>query len=239
MNNDNLQKKIEQKVLERLRGGKIAMRSRAYFATRVTLTIAVSLLILMCSAYILSFIAFSIHESGEQFLLGFGGRGIRTFFALFPWLALLADIALILFLEWLLQKFKFGYRISLLALFGAAAAASALIAFAIGLTPLHGNLLDLADRGNLPVLREMYEGIRDSHRDQGVLRGTIISIQGNRIVITHDDRDHDADDGTRTVILPVGYSTTMFSIGERVYVFGAAASTTIQAYGVNQLSPDQ
>jgi hypothetical protein len=239
MSDANLQQKIQQKVLERLKRGDVRMHSRAYFLVRIILAAALSLLVLILSAYVLSFIAFSIHESGEQFLLGFGARGIETFFALFPWIAILVDIVLILVLEWLLQGFKFAYRISLLLLFGIVIVVSGLIASAIALTPLHLSLLGMADRNDLPVIGEMYESIRDSHDSQGIFRGSVTSIQDNVIVITHDDGDHDADDGTRTIILPIGYSTSTLSVGDRVYVFGAATGTVIQAYGIERLSPDQ
>ena len=150
------------------------------------------------------------------------------------------DIALIFFLEWLLQSFKFGYRFSLLTLFGIAVLASVLIAAAIGLTPIHSDLLGMADRGDdLPLVGNMYESVRDPHEDQGIFRGTVAAVQGDQIVITHDDGDHDADDGTRIVTLPAGYSPTTFIVGERVYVLGAQGSTTVQAYGIGQLSPDQ
>ena len=239
MNNENLQQEIQQKVFERLERGKITMRSRTYFLARATLAIVVSFVVLVLSAYVLSFIAFDVHESGEQFLLGFGARGVYAFLALFPWITLGIDIVLIFFLEWLLQSFKFGYRFSLLTLFGVAVVVSMLIAVLIGLTPVHDALLGMADRGDLPVIGELYESVRGSHEDQGIFRGTIEAIQGDQIVITHDDGDHDTDDGTRTVTLPAGYSTTTFSVGERVYVFGAPGSTTVQAYGVDHLSPDQ
>jgi len=239
MSEPNLQQKIQQKVLERLKRGDVHMRSRSYFIARAVLAIAVSVLVLLLSAYVLSFIAFSIHESGEQFLLGFGTRGVETFFTLFPWVSIVIDILLILALEWLLQSFKFGYRISLLLLFGIVIVGSGLIASAISLTPLHMSLLGMADRDDLPVIGEMYESIRDSHEGQGVFRGTVTSIQGNEIIIFHNDGDHDADDGTRTIILPAGYSTSTLSIGDRVYVFGAATGTVIQAYGIEPLSSDQ
>lgn len=239
MTMDGLQQRIRKNVIERIERGEVSMRSRAYFVVRVALAAAVALLVLVLSAYILSFVVFSIHESGEQFLLGFGARGILVFLALFPWLTLAVDIALIFFLEWLLQSFKFGYRSSLLALFGVAATFSVVVAALIGLTPAHGYLLKMADRGDLPIVGRLYRSIRDSHEDRGVFRGTITGIQGDRITIAHDDHDHDADDGTRIVILPEDYSTTTFGVGERVYVFGTPGSTTIQAYGVNRLSSDQ
>jgi hypothetical protein len=239
MNDENIQQKIQQKVFERLTRGNVTMRSRAYFVGRAALAILVMLVVLALSAYVLSFIMFSIHESGEQFLLGFGERGLTAFLKLFPWGTLIVDIALIFFLEWLLQSFKFGYRFSLVAVFWAVVLASMIIAALIGLTPIHNDFLEMADRGDLPVVGEMYESVRGSHEEQGVFRGTIVAIQGDTITITHEDGDHDTDDGTRTVTLPSGYSTTTFSVGERVYVFGTQGSTTIQAYGVDHLSPDQ
>ena len=238
MSEQDIQQDIQQKVFERLKQGGVRMHPRAYFIARVLLAGAISLVVLLLSAYVLSFISFSVHESGEQFLLGFGMRGVETFFTLFPWLATLIDITLIAVLEWFLQSFKFGYRVSLLMLLGMVLVASGLIASAIALTPLHDHLLGLADEGRLPVVGDAYESVRDSHQDQGIFRGTVASIQGSEIIITHDDGDHDADDGTRTVFLPAGYSMPLF-VGDRVYVFGEATGTMIQASGVELLSPDQ
>lgn len=240
MNNDPLQKHIPEKVIERISREKIPMRSRAHFIIRIALTGTVSMLALILSAYVLSFIAFSIHESGEQFLLGFGMRGVRIFLVLFPWGALIADTLLIVLLEWLLQRFAFGYRIPLLKLFGLLAALAAFGAFLIGLTPIHSTILDTADQGSVPVIGEWYERIRTSREENGIFRGTISSIQEDRITITHDDTDHDADDGTHTIILPAGYPADALRIGERVYVLGTqTGTTTVQALGIDRLSPDQ
>jgi len=238
MSEDNLPQEIQQKVFERIRGGKARVHTRAYFAARIILTAAVALLALAVSTFVLSFILFSVHESGEQFLLGFGGRGVATFLALFPWLLLIADIVLLFVLEWLLQGFKWGYRFSLLSVFLTVLILSAALATLLSFTPLHRALLDRADRNDLPVVGNMYENIRSSHGAQGVFRGTITSIRGNEIVITHDDGDHDEDDGTWTVTLPQR-GVPALSIGDRVYVFGSSNGQSVEAYGIQMLSPDQ
>jgi len=235
MSEQDIQREIQKNVLERIKAAR--MHTRAYFVVRFLFTAAVALLALAVSAFVLSFIVFSVHESGEQFLLGFGLQGVATFFVLFPWLSLAADVALLFLLEWLLQGFKFGYRISLLSVFLCVLAASALLAIIVDLTPIHGALLDQADRGSLPIVGEMYEGIRGSHEGQGIFRGTVTSVQGNDITITHNDGDHDADDGTWTVALPQGGPA--FQVGDRVYVFGSLNGQTVRAYGIEKLSPDQ
>lgn len=239
MNERDLQLEIQNKVLERLKRGGVLMRSRWYFVGRIALSAAVSLLVLALSAYIISFIVFSLHESGEQFLLGFGARGVQTFLALFPWLPALADVALVVFLELLLQGFKFGYRVSLLTLFCIVLAASGMLAAAINLTPFNLQLLGLADRGDLPVIGQAYEDIRSSHRDAGIFRGAITATSGNEITISHDDGDHDEDDGTWNVILPPGYATSTLSVGERVYVLGTPSGPIVQAEGMEEMSPGQ
>ena len=214
------------------------MHPKAYFIFHIALTMAVAVGTFILSALVLSFIVFSVHESGEQFLLGFGGQGIATFFAIFPWLSLIADIALLFLLEWLLQGFKLGYRFSLISVFAGVLVLSALLAVLVGLTPIHRTLLDRADKGALPLIGGMYEGIRDSHQERGIFRGTITSVQDNQIIISHDDGDHDADDGTQTVVLPQD-GAVQLQAGDRVYVFGNAGGGVIQAFGVQKLSDDQ
>ena len=238
MNNDP--NYIAQKVLEKVRTGDVHMHTKAYFIFRMALTALLAILTLAVSVWVVSFIFFSIHESGELFLLGFGSRGALVFLSLFPWLSLIVDLGLLLLLEWLLQGFKFGYRISLFSIFLGILFFSIVLGIAFNFLPVHSMLLDRADNDQLPILGEMYESIRDSHQDQGVFRGTVVSLQGSQFVIAHTDLDHDSDDGTRTVSMQPGtVLTTPLRIGERVYVLGNLVDGVIQARGIEELSPDQ
>jgi len=240
MNESGLEQKIRDTVLARIESGKAHMHPRAYFAARIVLTGAVVILALALSAFVLSFAVFSIHESGEQFLLGFGTKGIVTFLQLFPWLSLVADVALLFLLEWLLQSFKFGYRVSLLSIFIAMFLTSTVLALLINLTPAHMLLLDRADRGQLPVIGELYEGVRDSHQDQGVFRGTVVSSAGPTSTIMHNDGDHDTDDGIHEVITASSTDVDApIKPGDRIYIFGTESGSEIHAEGIRHLSDDQ
>ncbi|MDR3571671.1 MAG: hypothetical protein P4L81_05780 [Candidatus Pacebacteria bacterium] len=235
MNEQDLQKRIRENVLERVK--RVPIRSRAYFIARIALSAIVSLFVLALSAYVLSFIAFSLHESGEQFLLGFGIRGIQTLFVLFPWVPTIADILLVIFLEWLLQGFKFAYRIPLITLFAVVFTMSGVLAAGIYSTPLNGQLLGLADRGNLPLIGQAYEDIHNSHHDAGVFRGTITAITGDQITVSHNDYDRDLDDRALTIALPAGYATSTLSIGEQVFVLGTPNGPVVQADGMEEMPP--
>lgn len=225
--------KIRDAVLAQVRQKRVWMRPRWYFMARVTLAGAVALVALLLSSLVLSFIAFSLHEGGELLLLGFGFAGIATFLRLFPWLLLGLDIVVLAFLEWLLQGFRWGYRVSLLSVFVAVFAASALLAALINTTPLHANLLNRADRGELPILGELYEGIRAPRHDQGIYRGTIESVNGPNVTISGTKGDGDAKQGTHTIVVPPAEVGT-FRVGEHVYILGTPEGQQVQAEGMER-----
>ena len=237
MNEQNLEKNIKNNVLEIVRGGHVHIRSKFYFIAHLIITILVAVLSLSISAFIISFVFFSIHESGEQFLLGFGSQGILTFLLLFPWTALALDIIFLLLLEWLIQGFKFGYRISLLTIFLSVFVCSTIVGLLVNITPVHKTLLKLADGGNLPIIGEMYESLHDSHTDQGVFRGNVVSIQGNEIIIMRNDRDHDSDEIERTITLPP--NSPVLNIGDSVYIFGSSTGQTVGVMGIQKFPAEQ
>ena len=227
-----MEQNIKTNVLELIREGKIHPHSRAYFAVRFIATILVALLALGVSVFVVSFIFFSIHESGEQFLLGFGRQGLFTFLILFPWTSLVLDLVILLLLEWLLQGFKFGHRISLLMIFVYVFILSSIIGLLINFTPIHRTLLKLADRGELPLIGEVYESLHNSHTSQGVFKGSVSSINGNMIVITKNDLDLDGDEITRTITLPP--NSPSLNIGDNVYILGSASGTSVEVVGIQK-----
>src|ERR1035437_124356 len=225
---------IKNIVLKKIRQGNIHMRPRIYFIIQIILVIAVALVALIASTFVISFTFFSIHESGELFLLGFGIRGLFTFLSLFPRFTLLVTIILIFILEWLLRHFKFNYRVPILNMFLITLLTTLIIGLLVVATPIHTSLLDKADKGELPIIGELYENIHIPHENNGEFRGVIISIATSTITITHNDRDSDTDDGVRTVLVPQGFDVSRLHMGDRIYVAGSIASSTITAYGLSK-----
>ena len=223
---------IKNKVFEKIRKGNIRIKPRIYFVMQVVLLVALSFLALALAVFIMSFVIFSLQESGEQFLLSFGHRGILTFLVLFPWTIFIIDILLFVIIEWLLRRFKFGHRIPVLYIFATIIGVAFIFSVIINFTQFHSFLLNKADNDELPVLGKWYESIHDSHAAQGVFRGNIISIQNNTFVMSHDDKDLDADDGTWTISLPSGSDILNLHIGDNVYVAGNVTGGIVHAYGI-------
>ena len=236
----NSHNSIRQNVLEKIKSGKVRKLPRVYFMLRIAATLFVSVLLLVVSAFVFSFMLFSFHESGEQFLLGFGLDGIVAFLMLFPWPLFVMDVLLLVLLEWLLQGFKFGYRIPLLNFGLGIFAVSFIVGALINLTPLHTFLLQRADNKELPVVGDAYEHIFDRHEQQGVCRGIVTDVNADdsSFVIHHNDRDQDVDDGAFTVSPAAGVVLPPVHVGDRVLVFGHPdQSQHIQARNVQVLPP--
>ena len=232
MNFMNENKDIKSLVLEKIQSGKINMRPRFYFVLKIATLILVAVLTLLVSSLLVSFIIFSLMASGMLFLFGFGLRGFLMFFLLFPWPLLILEVAFIILLEWLIKKFKFGYRLSLSRLLLVILAFSVVIGVVINVTPLHRDFQHRAEQRSLPLVGDFYRGIRRPQPSQEIFRGVV------------------SDAGTSSFVLSRKYFVTLppgmpgFAIpsnGDVVFVAGKLMpdSTTISAYGFQKFSaPD-
>ncbi|MDE1919133.1 MAG: hypothetical protein KGH56_00340 [Patescibacteria group bacterium] len=230
---------IRKSVLEKIRSGEVPMRSRAYFALRTVLVVVMSLLMLAAALFALSFMSFSVHESGVRFLLEFGEHGLVAFVALFPWHLLLISLLILVILEFLLNRFTPAYRFPFLRTFLWILVALIAGSTLVGFTPLHSFLLSEADRNELPVLGPFYEQVHDSHQEQGVYRGSVSSVDASGFIIAHDDSDKDSDEGSWHIVPPPGFDLGTLSVGEKVYVGGRLQSGVVYAYGVHSLSGEE
>ncbi|KND47087.1 MAG: hypothetical protein AB199_01505 [Parcubacteria bacterium C7867-004] len=239
MNDQTKQSATEETVLERIRSGEITMRPGSFFIAKVLFTLVVSLLVLLLSIWLASFISFDLRITGHESLLGFGSRGLALFFSIFPWGLATLDLILIALLVWMLQHFRFVYRTPLLFII------AILIVFgtASGLlfdreTGFHDDRFEEAEAGELPIpIQELYENVLPTApEDQGIYRGYVTGIVSGAFLMTYDDNDHDEDDGTWIVMGPSGFDTSALRIGDKVYVAGDRDGKTIEAYGVRTLA---
>jgi hypothetical protein len=135
----------------------------------------------------------------------------------------------------MLRYFKFSYHLPILRIFVYTVAATLFFSVLLTFTPIHINLLKKAEMNELPIIGGMYEAIHDSEQAKGVIRGNVISIQNNTFVLSHDDGDKDADDGTWNVIPPPNFNVSNLYLGEKLYVAGITAGNNFNAFGVHEL----
>jgi hypothetical protein len=235
----NENKNIKSSVLEKIQTGKINMRPRSYFLLEVASLMFVAFLTLITSSLLISFIIFSLVSSGKLFLFGFGARGFLMFFSVFPWPMLIVEIALIVLLEWLIKKFKFGYRSSLSRLVFFILLVSIAIGTIIDISPLHNVLQRKAERRSLPIVGSFYRGIRRPPPGQEIFRGTVSDVGTSSFVLRQDYGETGTSTKEYVIILPPGTSrTTILTIGDMVFVAGRLMfDDTVHAYGFQKFLP--
>jgi hypothetical protein len=229
----NQNKDIKNIVLEKIQTSKINMKPRFYFVLQVVSLIAVAVITLLVSSLLISFIIFSVIASGRLFLLGFGTHGFWMFLILFPWPLLIIEIALIILLEWLIKRFKFGYKLSLSRLVFAILLISILIGFIIVITPLHSTLQRRAEQRNLPLFGGYYRDIRRPPPGQEIFRGIVSDVGTSSFILNQEDEIGDVLNKKSLVVFPPGTPQVMVPMfGDTVFVAGQLMPDgTIQAYG--------
>jgi hypothetical protein len=246
---------IKKTVLEKIQAGDITMRPRVYFILKMALVVIIALIVLLTSAFFISFISFSLRVSGRLILLGFGWHGIEVFLLTFPWGILLIDLVFVVILERLLRTFKFGYRSPLVYLLGALVVVVVVAGLAIDQTPFHAEMWHAERSGGAPpFFGGMYDMVRQPPHAQGVFRGTVISMSiataGGPafFILKSDDNDSDIDDTATTsqlwkIFFPPNVSTMYglmsVSVGDQVLVAGNVLPDGVHEYGIEKVSsPD-
>lgn len=225
---------LKDKILEEIKSGEVKMRPRLYFTLKLVAVIVLTTGILCISVFILNFIVFGLRVSEHEALLGFGGRGLLMFIALFPWALVLGDIILIACLRLLLRHFQFGYKFPTLHLLAGLFFLSAILGFvADRATPLNDRLQAHHDRLPAP-LNNFYDDADDQPgRGSGICRCQIVSIDNNVLVVS------DTQDGSTTlrIVLPMDNphaTTSGLTIGDIVFIAGREHDGFIDAFGMRR-----
>jgi hypothetical protein len=160
--NEPQKNNFKERVLKRIEADDVKAYSKAHFALRMMLLIVVSILILLVSICLFSYICFSVRMSGHGSLSGPGQNGILTFLQFFPWTQLAIDIILVGLLQWLLRKFRFGYHIPVLHLLCALLIVTGATGYVVYReTGFNEMLLQQAEQNHLPPpLENLYKNLR-------------------------------------------------------------------------------
>jgi len=229
---------LKEQLLKDIRSGEVAMRPRYFFILKIAVLTTVASAVLVVSIFIINFILFGVRINHHQELLGFGSKGLLAFLRVFPWFLLLLDVALVILLEYLLRRFKFGYKIPALYLLGGLLAGTLLAGFALDRGTYFNDRMLERSRHLPPGLGHFYEGARRPPPPGGGLcRCTILAIEGSTLTV------EDTRNGTTTlvVLLPNNdpyATTTALQVGDTILIAGKEENGVIRAFGVRKLSSE-
>lgn len=230
MNNQE-QKSIKDRVLEKIKTGQVKMQPRFYFILKTILIMGGVFLAAALIIFLISFISFHLRTSGVWYLPGFGFRGLGIYLRLLPWFLIFVSVVLIFVLEILAKRFSFVYHRPILYSLLAIISIAVIGGFVIEKTPLHPKLLLRAREGKLPLAGSMYRNF-GMPKFKDVHRGVVEEVVENGFKIrTFDGR-------LLTVILirdtrfPFGKEVKK---GDSVVVMGEREDDAVRAFGVRKI----
>ncbi len=225
---------LVDKVLGKLKSGKVKMKPKACFILKTLLIILGIVAIAFFVLYLISFIAFVLRVSGIWFLPGFGFHGIRPFFVSMPWLLILTVALLIVVLEILVRHFAFSYRRPILYSVLAIVAFALLASFIIGKTQFHSGLFLRAQERRLPIAGEFYRGF-GMPKFHDVHPGIVSEITDDGFII-------ETREGQALTVIVVSETRFPFGTGikesDAVMVLGKEDNGAIQASDIRKISDD-
>lgn len=238
MNEENIiNNNIKDNVLKKIECGQVQMKSRMYFNIKIGLLIAISLFVFFISIFLVSYLIFCLKTGGFFFLLGFGTKGFYKFFLLLPWIILVVNAFLLILLDYLLRRFKFGYHSPLVYLFLGTLVFVTLFSTLVNFTSFHDDMMKFTQRRKIPFAGWLYGGIKRSYQNHGVVVGKVSSIGDGYLVITHHDYDRDYYDNLKILTSSNLLKERGISIGDSVIVAGDFISKTeLSAFGMHKIS---
>ncbi|MFA6136397.1 MAG: hypothetical protein WC705_03540 [Candidatus Paceibacterota bacterium] len=223
-------KTIKDFVIEKIKSGQAKMKPKWHFVLKAVLFILGIILITLTILYLISFIIFSLNQTGAIFAPSFGLRGFGIFMASLPWVLILVSGIFIIILEILVKHYSFAYKkpifysvlgILILVLAGG---------FIISRSGFHQKFFRDARNFKLPLAGPLYREFGMKKFDD-IHIGTIVKINEKSFVLENN----------RGEMLSVNIlSNTRLSVdldlkeGDLVMVVGRRNGDIVDAFGIRK-----
>ncbi len=232
MNTESDKNTIQERVLEAIKTGEVAMRPRWHFVLKTLLMTFGVIIVLLALLYFASLIIFGLRETGIILTPSFGFRGIFIFLKSLPWLLVILLLVFIIILEILVRHYSFAYRRPLLYSALAIVLLVCVGGWVITRTPFHGVIMKYTEQKKIPVVSPFYEKVR---------RPVFKDVHTGQIIFI-TPIGFDMRNPSETILMIHVTSRTKlqkhieFTVGDRVMVIGPRVGDRVEAFGVRPLS---
>ncbi len=234
---------IQQRIVQKIEEGRVAMRPRWHFVLRAVLAVLGAILVLLIGLYLVSFVVFVARTTDIGFLPAFGWRGMGQFLYSLPWIVIGLAFVFVLVLEVLVRRYAFAYRRPLLY-----TVAGGLLLVGLGgtalayYTPIHG------PAHRLPIALPVYQHY-EAAPVPGLRHARVLEIRDGEpeVQIDHprqrmQEREEDAREKSerkrirvRTDMHTKKAPGRALQAGDEIIIFGEDAGEDIRAYGIRRL----
>lgn len=228
--------RLDNQVLCAIRDGKVCMRPRWQFFLRAIFAIIGAVALVLVGVYLMSFIFFITRSTGVGYAPALSPRGWQLLFGSLPWILILATIASVIGLEFLIRRYAFAYRRPVIYSFFGLLVLIVGGSIIITSTSFHRRVAHSPRVQRMaPFVHTFYRDFRDAQFG-GVFRGVVHNVATDTLFFVNRRGD------LRQVYITPG---TLFLSGRMpvasntIVIFGAPSGTAIEADGIGVLEGEE
>ncbi len=224
--------KLKDTILAHIQNGTLTMKPKWQTVLIGLLYLCGIVLVTLVSIYLLSFVLFTLRETGLWWMPGFGGMGLVFFITHSPWLLISVTLLFLLILYVLVRHYGHNYRQRTIYVLIGTVLIAILGGAILDYLAVHDHMRRMVDQERLPGLAPLYRHPSEN-RPRDITPGRIMIISEEAITIENPDGRYLVDISTARI--PQRYTP---HIGDQVMVFGpVTSSSTISARGLRPLPP--
>jgi len=228
-------KQFHEKLLDKIQGGEIKMKSKSYFALR-NIAYVISLAVVFGMVfYLTSLIHFVMQSKGLLMLSAFGFRGLGLMFISLPWILVILIVILITLIEVISKHFKFVYRKPLVYSIVLVAVVVLLGSMIVARTRLHYSLSDFVQQKNIPLAGPLYKHYGQMRFKHANFCTAVEINEDNLVVELADGNQVTVSITPRTRI----WTDQEIAIGDYLMVAGDIDDGMITAFGIKKIPKEK
>ena len=226
-----------REILEKIKSGKVKMKSRSYFMLETAAIIFGIIFILGLAVFLSSAIHFFLHASGLWMLPGLGFAGLKIFFLNLPWDLIAVMLISGIGLSILIKQISSAYRQPIIYWLAAVFAVIFSLSIIFVQYPLHQKLRALSGNKNVPLISGFYQ-FHGQPPCADSLVGEIASTTEYGFIVAppnEQDKEYNIIVSPKTNF-PDGRKIKK---GETILIIGNKKEKNIKAMGIKKFDPGE
>lgn len=218
---------FKKEILDKIKNGELDMKPKWHFVLKSALLLLGTVITALLAIYFLSFVFFTLRETGVGFSVLYGFKGISLFVIHSPWILISATAVFIGVLYLLITHYSFSYQKPLVYSMVGVVLFALVGSVIVEQTTMHKQLQQYSEQMEVPVFSPMYRGAKTSP-SENIVYGEILEVNegGLRVqsatgevavAITENTRQKPGDE---------------YQPGTHVIIFGEKDGDRIEAFGV-------
>jgi len=183
---------IAKKVISKIEGEDVKMKSRFYFLTQFSLWVVLIASLLFIALYIGSLIIFILRKNNIHLFRGMGMGVVRSIISSFPWFVIVLLLALVFLTGIAIKKSKISYKKPLIYSFIVILFFTVIGGFLVDRSSVHDRLWKRAQRNEIHFIDGMYRRMGNIDIDNAYF-GNLKELEEGWSIITEDNREYILD----------------------------------------------